>query len=143
MVAPQGLILSLPSRAHDKYMAIKSLKRYVTDLRRSTNGLATALRQRRFRMSSPTQLDSGPAQGARMAAEAGRNPAPAAQAARSEKRNMSVAPEPFRGPDLPPTSRQFIVVAATQEVAQSVAGRRREELPVGQEDIWSTAKVTG
>ncbi|GIU76762.1 MAG: hypothetical protein KatS3mg004_3849 [Bryobacteraceae bacterium] len=64
-------------------------------------------------MSSMKQADSGPAQGARRATEAGPESGRAGKGRWSAKRKMSVVLEVLRGADLESTSRKYGITAAS------------------------------
>jgi len=87
-------------------------------------------------MSNTKQADSGPAQGARRATEAGPESGRGGKGRWSAKRKMSVVLELLRGADLESTSRKHGVTAATlSEWREAFLAAGEEGLKIRQEDL--------
>ena len=87
-------------------------------------------------MSDTKQADSGPAQGARRATEAGPESGRGGKGRWSAKRKMSVVLELLRGADLESTSRRYGVTAATlSEWREAFLAAGEEGLKIRQEDL--------
>ncbi|GIU78635.1 MAG: hypothetical protein KatS3mg005_1873 [Bryobacteraceae bacterium] len=87
-------------------------------------------------MSNTKQADSGSAQGARRATEAGPESGRAGKGRWSAKRKMSVVLELLRGADLEATSRKNGVTAATlSEWREAFLAAGEEGLKIRQEDL--------
>lgn len=87
-------------------------------------------------MSNTKQADSGPAQGARRATEAGPESGRGGKGRWSAKRKMSVVLELLRGADLESTSRKYGVTAATlSEWREAFLAAGEEGFKIRQEDL--------
>lgn len=87
-------------------------------------------------MSNTKHSDSGLAQGARRATEAGPESGRADKGRWSAKRKMSVVLELLRGADLEATSRKYGVTAATlSEWREAFLAAGEEGLKIRQEDL--------
>jgi hypothetical protein len=87
-------------------------------------------------MSNMKHSESGPAQGARRATEAGPDSGRAGKGRWSARRKMSVVLELLRGDDLESTSRKHGVTAATlSEWREAFLAAGEEGLKIRQEDL--------
>ena len=87
-------------------------------------------------MSNTKQADSGPAQGARRATEAGPESGRAGKGRWSAKRKMSVVLELLRGADLESSSCKYGVTAATlSEWREAFLAAGEEGLKIRQKDL--------
>ena len=87
-------------------------------------------------MSNMKHSDSGPAQGARRATEAGPESGRGGKGRWSARRKMSVVLELLRGADLESTSRKHGVTAATlSEWRETFLAAGEEGLKIRQEDL--------
>ncbi|MCX7590984.1 MAG: transposase, partial [Kiritimatiellae bacterium] len=95
-------------------------------------------------MSNTKQADSGPAQGARRATEAGPESGRAGKGRWSARHKMSVILELLRGADLEATSRKHGVPAATlSQWREAFLAAGEEGLEVRQEDLADERAAEG